>query len=31
MNLSQELIDVLEKAMKENTYFNPWIIQKSSR
>ena len=27
MNLSQELINVLEKAMKENAYFNPHIIQ----
>ena len=26
MNLSQELIDVLEKAMKEDVYFNPYII-----
>lgn len=27
MNLSQELINVLEKAMKEDKYFNPYIIQ----
>ena len=26
MNLSQELINVLEKAMKTNEYFNPFII-----
>lgn len=27
MNLPQELINVLEKAMKTNKYFNPYIIQ----
>lgn len=26
MNLSQELINVLEKTMKTNEYFNPYII-----
>lgn len=26
MNISQELINVLEKAMKTNEYFNPHII-----
>lgn len=27
MNLSQELINVLEKAKETNEYFNPYIIQ----
>jgi len=27
MNLSQELINVLEKAKETNRYFNPYIIQ----
>ena len=27
MNLSQELINVLEKAKETNKYFNPYIIQ----
>jgi hypothetical protein len=27
MNLSQELINVLEKAKETNKYFNPFIIQ----
>ena len=27
MNLSQELINVLEKAKEANKYFNPFIIQ----